>query len=145
MSTMKVIVVKPDPKVGFVGQEITVKRGYARNYLIPSGKVVEMNSRNAKMAKHQMELIQRQMQKAIIEAEEYKTKLEATKLSFKLKSGDASGKFFGSVAQKDILAELHKLGFSDLVRKQIVLTDTCLLYTSPSPRDKRQSRMPSSA
>ena len=30
-------------------------------------------------------------------------------------------------------------------RDIVVLIDTCLLYTSPSPRDKRQSRMPSSA
>ena len=31
------------------------------------------------------------------------------------------------------------------VERQVVLFDSCLLYTSPSPRDKRQSRMPSSA
>ena len=31
------------------------------------------------------------------------------------------------------------------VRAYEVLSQTCLLYTSPSPRDKRQSRMPSSA
>ena len=32
-----------------------------------------------------------------------------------------------------------------LVRREIARVMTCLLYTSPSPRDKRQSRMPSSA
>ena len=31
------------------------------------------------------------------------------------------------------------------IRRLAALPDTCLLYTSPSPRDKRQSRMPSSA
>ena len=31
------------------------------------------------------------------------------------------------------------------IEKELGLNDTCLLYTSPSPRDKRQSRMPSSA
>ena len=36
------------------------------------------------------------------------------------------------------------VGFSD-EREGAVLELTCLLYTSPSPRDKRQSRMPSSA
>ena len=36
-------------------------------------------------------------------------------------------------------------GFSTAVRSGVTLTVGCLLYTSPSPRDKRQSRMPSSA
>ena len=33
----------------------------------------------------------------------------------------------------------------DLIEGDVTKKDTCLLYTSPSPRDKRQSRMPSSA
>ena len=41
----------------------------------------------------------------------------------------------------------HSLDMEDLSQFKIVLADnnSCLLYTSPSPRDKRQSRMPSSA
>ena len=34
---------------------------------------------------------------------------------------------------------------ADLLKQEDLLPDICLLYTSPSPRDKRQSRMPSSA
>ena len=38
------------------------------------------------------------------------------------------------------------INFSEVDRaEEIVLPKSCLLYTSPSPRDKRQSRMPSSA
>ena len=36
-------------------------------------------------------------------------------------------------------------GAGQILGEQIQWDDTCLLYTSPSPRDKRQSRMPSSA
>ena len=39
----------------------------------------------------------------------------------------------------------HKPGRVDGIMNLVERTDYCLLYTSPSPRDKRQSRMPSSA
>ena len=46
-------------------------------------------------------------------------------------------------------ARLNATGISDQVTEVIpgfqLISNTCLLYTSPSPRDKRQSRMPSSA
>ena len=42
--------------------------------------------------------------------------------------------------------EGHNIGFLGNTRQAVnSITFTCLLYTSPSPRDKRQSRMPSSA
>ena len=37
------------------------------------------------------------------------------------------------------------VGLSEDLRHKIKVANSCLLYTSPSPRDKRQSRMPSSA
>ena len=43
------------------------------------------------------------------------------------------------------LTKDRNYGFLKLKDKRALLVDTCLLYTSPSPRDKRQSRMPSSA
>ena len=42
------------------------------------------------------------------------------------------------------LINLHK-GFHGIPMNEADICKTCLLYTSPSPRDKRQSRMPSSA
>ena len=42
--------------------------------------------------------------------------------------------------------EYARTSYGDSVAfKRVDISDTCLLYTSPSPRDKRQSRMPSSA
>ena len=41
--------------------------------------------------------------------------------------------------------ELFSLAFQRLVKNEPIQYIICLLYTSPSPRDKRQSRMPSSA
>ena len=50
-----------------------------------------------------------------------------------------------SVTSLSELAGLPVTRKSDLIERQSALKPFCLLYTSPSPRDKRQSRMPSSA
>ena len=47
-------------------------------------------------------------------------------------------------AVSEMVKRLEAEGLIESGRK-ITLTENCLLYTSPSPRDKRQSRMPSSA
>ena len=57
---------------------------------------------------------------------------------------------FGSAANADVCDTPSKLGDmgsfpGEVITVQGSLLGTCLLYTSPSPRDKRQSRMPSSA
>ena len=46
-----------------------------------------------------------------------------------------------STVDDDVLDEIEEA----LITSDVGLDTTCLLYTSPSPRDKRQSRMPSSA
>ena len=56
---------------------------------------------------------------------------------------------FGEVVEADVPPGLHfKLPIINTVRKfdaRILTLDACLLYTSPSPRDRTRSRMPSSA
>ena len=48
MSSIEVILQQDFPQLGFVGEKVGVKKGYARNYLVPRGIAVEASSRNAK-------------------------------------------------------------------------------------------------
>ena len=48
-------------------------------------------------------------------------------------------------ATKPTNVEANKMEYDDLKQINTFTGNVCLLYTSPSPRDKRQSRMPSSA
>ena len=121
MSTTKVILSKPYPALGFVGSVLTVKRGYARNFLIPRGIAVEASSRNAKQLEHQMQLINAHKAKAKTEAERIQETLAGTVLNFKLKASD-TGKFYGSIMARDIERGLKEKGF-DIVKKQILLGD----------------------
>ena len=63
----------------------------------------------------------------------------------KLVSSAETGHYYTTTKNKRIHPEKVEVKkFDPVVRKHVMYKD-CLLYTSPSPRDKRQSRMPSSA
>ena len=70
--------------------------------------------------------------------------LESYLISKGVKEADISVNYtpFGHSDWSTRVAEIKKFGSSG---KKTAVVSTCLLYTSPSPRDKRQSRMPSSA
>ena len=63
---------------------------------------------------------------------------------------DAVHQYFGSLGNNRTVIDTIEFpdsntGYSDITMHLNLECPTCLLYTSPSPRDKRQSRMPSSA
>ena len=116
---MEVILQQDYPQLGFIGDRLSVKRGYARNFLLPRGIALEVSSRNAKELKHRLALISARKEKKKAEAQELADKLNAVVLEFKLKIG-VSGKSYGSIQSKEIDAELKKLGFV-LERRQIRL------------------------
>ena len=64
----------------------------------------------------------------------------------KLESTAGTGHFYTTTKNKRNMPEKMLIKkFDPVARKHVDYKETCLLYTSPSPRDKRQSRMPSSA
>ena len=66
---------------------------------------------------------------------------------FYINSAATSREEIGNGVHHGTVAKLKKEGIPVIPHRavQMTLNDYCLLYTSPSPRDKRQSRMPSSA
>ena len=68
--------------------------------------------------------------------------LAATKGHF---NAEESSSIFGGVESQSQLQSMPVTEFMDLLSRAGATADTCLLYTSPSPRDRQKSRMPSSA
>ena len=58
---------------------------------------------------------------------------------------DDRGEVGGAQVRQQLAPRRRALGEQPLEEREVVEVGVCLLYTSPSPRDKRQSRMPSSA
>ncbi|MFH2132207.1 MAG: 50S ribosomal protein L9 [bacterium] len=118
---MKVILKEDVFKLGSLGDEVEVKRGFARNFLIPQGKALPLTRENVKQISHQRSILAKNRADAIAKAQNFARQLEATEIIFTMKSGD-SGKLFGSVTQKHIYDALVEKGI-DLDRKQLNLSN----------------------
>jgi large subunit ribosomal protein L9 len=118
---MDVILTEDYPSLGYIGDTVTVKRGFARNFLIPRGKAVEVTSTSAKTLAHKMGQINALKARKKAEAEKFSSSIAGIVLEFGLKFGQ-SGKSFGSVTTRDIEEALAARGFI-VDRRQIKLQE----------------------
>ena len=118
---MKVVLLETIDGLGVVGQEVKVKDGYARNYLVPKGLALLATDTNLKAFKDKIEAKMRQEAKNKEHAEQLCTKLNELTINFDAKSGQ-EGKLFGSITDANIFEALNEKGF-EIDRKKIMLSD----------------------
>ncbi|MBF0557198.1 MAG: 50S ribosomal protein L9 [Nitrospirae bacterium] len=118
---MKVILREDVKDLGHIGEMLSVKDGYARNFLLPRGLALEANPKNVKALEHEKKKIQEIVKKAKSGAEDLAAKITATTITIKAKSGEED-KLFGSVTAMDLAEALKKEGL-DIDRKRIVLEE----------------------
>ena len=107
MATTQVLLTEAVPNLGAEADLVRVKRGYAFNYLIPSGKALEVNASSLRQINHLKARRAEREARELTQAEELATRLGKLKLTFELETGE-SGKAFGSVTAKDIHDRLLK-------------------------------------
>jgi large subunit ribosomal protein L9 len=116
---MQVILLERIGRLGQMGDVVTVKDGFARNFLLPQGKALRATEANRKRFERD---------KAQLEARDLELKTEAAAVSGKLdgqsfivirQAGD-SGQLYGSVSTRDIAAVITEGGFS-IERRQVLL------------------------
>jgi len=115
---MKLILTREVAKLGAAGDVVTVKDGYARNFLLPRGAAIAWTLGGEK----QIEGIRRARAarevRDIDHAKEIKAALEAAKVIVAVKTGTA-GRLFGSVTDKDIAAAIKAVAKIDIDRHNI--------------------------
>lgn len=112
------IILKTDIKgLGYKNDMVTVKPGYARNYLIPQGFAIMANESNTKMMAENVRQAAHKAEKVKADAEAIANGIGDTVLEIKAKAGD-SGKIFGAVTTLQISDALKEKGF-DVDRKKI--------------------------
>ena len=107
---MDVILKEDFLALGYVGDKVRVKGGYARNFLLPRGIAVEGSRRNERILNHELFAIMAKRQRRKAEAEEFGKTLGQVTVEFTLKIGQG-GRSFGSVTSRDIEAKLKTLGY----------------------------------
>ena len=100
---------------------VTVKDGYARNFLIPQGLAVAATKSNVKVNEEVIRQQAHKAAKAKEAAEAIASKLEGLSIKLGAKAGE-SGKIFGSVNSIQLADAIQSAGY-DIERKQIHLAD----------------------
>ncbi len=119
---MEVILQEDYPQLGYVGDRVNVRNGFARNFLIPKGIAFEAGSRNARELEHRLKGVLAKRKKRFAEAQALGKEVSQVALNFKLKMGE-KGKSFGSVTSRDIHSAFEAAGHV-LDRKQIRLLES---------------------
>ncbi len=119
MATTDILLLKPVENLGNEGEQVSVRAGFARNYLLPHGIAIPLTKANRK----QVEVLRARSEarrKAELEgAKALATKLEAVKVAIAVKTGPG-GKVFGSVTATDLIARIKEDGI-ELDKKQVSL------------------------
>ncbi len=116
------IILKQDvDNLGSKHDIVSVRPGYARNFLIPQGMAVAATASARKVVAEVIKQQSHKAAKALDQARALGTRLEGLTLSIGAKAGE-SGKIFGSVNTIQIAEALQRAGL-DIDRKQIVLVD----------------------
>jgi len=119
---MKVILRKDVDTLGKIGDVITVKDGYARNYLIPRSIAYLATDSNVKALEEEKKQQSRRLEKEKKSSETLAGDLEKTSVTIKMKVGE-DDKLFGSVTSQMIADALKEKGLN-LDKRQIELEDT---------------------
>lgn len=106
---MEVILLEKIDRLGGLGDLVNVKAGYARNFLLPSGKAKVANADNIAEIEARRAELEKQAAEAVAAAEARRDQITALKVSITAKSG-TEGKLFGSVGNADIAEAVTAAG-----------------------------------
>ncbi len=118
---MKVILRKNFDQLGKVGDVVSVKDGYARNYLIPRGIAYQATAGNIRSLDEEKKQILKREAKELETAQTLANELEKVSVTIPVKVGEED-KIFGSVTTQMIADALHEKGF-ELDKRKIEITE----------------------
>ena len=107
---MQVILLERVEKLGFMGDVVEVKPGFARNYLLPQKKALRANKDNLLVFEAQKAHLEADNLKHKQDAQAAAKKIEGVNLSIIRQAGD-SGQLYGSVTPKDIADQMTADGY----------------------------------
>jgi large subunit ribosomal protein L9 len=119
MSQVNVILLERVAKLGQIGDVVTVKAGFARNFLLPQKKALRATEANRVVFEAQRAQIEAANQTRKLDAQKAAEKIEGTTVVLIRQAGD-SGQLYGSVSTRDVAEELVAAKFN-VNKNQVVL------------------------
>ena len=116
---MDIILLERIAKLGAMGDVVSVKDGYARNFLLPQKKALRANESNRKVYEANRERLETENADRRSEAEKAGEKLEGAEIVL-IRSSSNAGQLYGSVSVRDVVQGLEAAGHK-VDKRQVVL------------------------
>ena len=123
---MKVILQEKMGKLGNVGDQVKVKPGFGRNYLLPKGKAVMATEENIADFESRRAELEKAAAATLKAAQDHAKKFESLVLKFEEQAGD-EGKLFGSIGPRDIAQASTEAGV-ELNKSQVTMPEGPIHY-----------------
>jgi len=120
MPSTEVILTDNVPGLGAEADVVKVRRGFARNYLLPQGKAFEVTPASMRQLDNLKKKRAEREAGELNDAEELARRINKARLTFTLETGE-SGKAFGSITAQDIMNRLKNEIGVEVDRHKIVL------------------------
>ena len=122
-SVVEVVLRENLEQLGSIGDVVRVRRGYARNYLLPRGLAVVASRGNVRQIEHEKAIQAQRIAKLRGEQEAIVTELQKVTIMVAKEAGE-DGKLFGSVTSNDVLDGLLAKGVEiEVDKKKLVMPD----------------------
>lgn len=116
---MEIILLERIEKLGSIGDIVTVKDGYARNFLLPQKKALRANEANKKVFEANRERLEAENASRRAEAEKLGQKVEGAEVVL-IRAASNAGQLYGSVSVRDMAAGLAEQGH-DIDKRMVIL------------------------
>lgn len=118
---MEVILLEKVRNLGNLGDKVSVKSGYGRNYLIPQNKAVFATAQSIAQFEQRRAELEKKAQQSLAAAEQRASKLNDTTLVISAMASD-EGKLYGSVSVNEIKDALNEKGI-EVSKREIVMPE----------------------
>jgi large subunit ribosomal protein L9 len=109
---MQLILLQDVEKLGFKDEVVSVKNGYGRNFLIPTGKAILATESALKVLNENLKQRAKKENKIIEDANKVAESLNGTNVKISAKTIEGGKQLFGSITSNHLADELSKLGFT---------------------------------
>jgi large subunit ribosomal protein L9 len=116
---MDIILLERIGNLGSIGDVVTVKDGYARNYLLPQKKALRANEANKKVFEANRDRLEKENAEKRGDAEKQGEKVDGTEIVM-LRASSNAGQLYGSVNVRDVVNGLTEKGFN-IDKSQVVM------------------------
>ncbi len=124
---MELILLEKISNLGNLGDKVSVKSGYGRNFLVPQGKAVLATAEKLAEFEQRRAELEKKANEELVAAEKRRDQLKELSITITQKAGE-EGKLFGSVGTQDIADAVIAAGF-EIQKQEIRLPDGVLRHT----------------